>query len=81
MGECGKRITVRGRAARCWRKAGHPEAGGHTPDGFIVKYGNRTDDRPEAMRPTERRTPTDPPETLTEDELAAGRALRERARR
>lgn len=83
LGECGARITVKGRPARCWRVYGHPPLGGHTPDGWWVKSGTRIDDRPKALRPkppAERTVKTDPTD-LSEDDLTAGRRLREDARR
>lgn len=83
LGECGRPLLVGKRPARCWRVDGHELVGGCTPDGYYVKSGTRLDDRPKAMRPkppAERTVPTDPPTTLSEDELAAGRRLREQAR-
>lgn len=89
MGECGKLVTVKGRPSRCWRRAEHAQLGGHTPDGYYTPTagpdrGKRIDDRPDALRlrnrPSSVARPVVDELALTEEELDAGRRLREQAR-
>jgi hypothetical protein len=80
MGECGKRITVKGKPARCWRRADHGAEGGHTPDGYFTRPGRppvRVDDRPDSIRP--RTAPRELDPELTDADREAGRLLREQA--